>query len=163
MFHILVQRLSGLLNRRIFWLPFSRSTDVDQDWVHACDKILRTCREEGGVLLATPEHMLSFRLMGIEHFCKQSSTADHLGKVQKWLDSEARDILDESDEILDVRYQMIYTIGQQRALEATPDRWTVVQEVLSILKSQAISDVVQGEFEIEACPSQCFPCIRILD
>ena len=49
--------------------------------------------------------------------------AQKLQEMQTWLTSTSRDILDENDEILHVRYQLIYTIGQQ-ALDDGQDRWT---------------------------------------
>jgi Protein of unknown function (DUF3638) len=37
--------------------------------------------------------------------------------VQRWLKRFARDILDESDEILHVKYQLVYTIGSQQPVD----------------------------------------------
>jgi hypothetical protein len=47
--------------------------------------------------------------------------------------------LDESDEILNVAYQLVYTSGSQSALEDHPDRWTAIQEIFTIVKRHAVA------------------------
>jgi Protein of unknown function (DUF3638). len=43
--------------------------------------------------------------------------------------------LDESDEILNVKYQLVYTIGKQSQITCGPLRWQVSQAVLEIAKT----------------------------
>jgi hypothetical protein len=38
-------------------------------------------------------------------------------QTQDWLRAHSRDILDESDEILSVRFELVYTMGVQRPIE----------------------------------------------
>src|SRR5882757_6973727 len=63
MFQLLVGRLSGLLNRPIFYIPFSRSLRMDTSLVDTISCLYRRCVAEGGVLVIQPEHMLSQKLM----------------------------------------------------------------------------------------------------
>ncbi|KAF8546830.1 hypothetical protein OG21DRAFT_1450846 [Imleria badia] len=56
--------------------------------------------------------------------------------LQNWINSHARDILDESDDILHSRFQMIYTIGLQQHMDGYPDRWTITQQVLRLVKDR---------------------------
>lgn len=80
----------------------------------------------GGMLFVQPEHLLSFELMGIERMLSnQLELGNILTDTQRWLDCNSRDILDESDEILSVRFELIYTTALQRASEFSPDRWTI--------------------------------------
>lgn len=84
------------------------------------------------------EHILSFKLMSIDRYLASNNEADHLaaeslGQSQRWLDSHSRDILDESDEILHIRYQLVYTVGNQQPLELHPDRWTIAEELFTFV------------------------------
>jgi Protein of unknown function (DUF3645)./Protein of unknown function (DUF3638). len=81
------------------------------------------------------------------------------------LDDKTRDILDESDEILHVRYQLIYSIGARRPLEHHPDRWTTIQQVFSLVRKHApaVQKVSQFGIEIRDDGRQgAFPYVRIL-
>ncbi|KAI6110733.1 hypothetical protein EDD17DRAFT_1828231 [Pisolithus thermaeus] len=135
MFHLLVDRLGGLANRRIFYLPFSRSLHINRSGARAIQAILEQCTRERGILV-------------------------------RWLHSHARDILDESDEILHVRNQLIYAIGSQRPLEGSPTRWSTTQQLLRLVKRHAAvlyADFPPGvEYEQRHRHCGAFPHIRIL-
>jgi len=120
----------------------------------------------GGVLLVQPEHLLSFELMGFEQLLRgNSELGNALIRTQHWLNQNSRDILDESDEILSVRFELIYTIGTQRAIELSPDRWTIVEHVLGIagrFAKEALHKFPMG-LEILSMQPGRFPRIRILE
>jgi len=165
MFKLLVDRLGGLLNRRIYHLPFSRSLKFNQLDVEALLAILEECKREGGILVTQPEHILSFKLMTVEKQLGQDKIIGaELLRIQRWLTTHVRDILDECDEILHVRNQLVYTIDSQRPLEGFPERWTSAQQILGLVKHRAAS--VQSCFprgaEIEPRPHGAFPHFRIL-
>src|ERR1700683_3180973 len=63
---------------------------------------------------------------------KSRALASEALQLQRWLQESARDILDESDEELHVRYQLIYTMGLQAPIEGHPYRWTTAQQLLSL-------------------------------
>ncbi|PVH70950.1 hypothetical protein DL98DRAFT_553850 [Cadophora sp. DSE1049] len=102
--YLLSQRLGGLVNRRLYHTPFSRKTTLNQEVVQSLQTIFEQCRHRCGVLLALPEHMLSFRLMGRERLSNDMNLAKYLVETDLWLQQHARDVLDESDEILDNRF-----------------------------------------------------------
>lgn len=54
-------------------------------------------------------------------------------KTHKWLNQNVRNILDESDAILQPKYQLIYTLGEQLSLDGGSQRWTVIQAILKQL------------------------------
>ncbi|THV04293.1 hypothetical protein K435DRAFT_961925 [Dendrothele bispora CBS 962.96] len=146
MFQLLVDRVSGMPNRRIFYLPFSRDHKINSELLTAIQSLYRECMESGGILLTQPEHLLSFRLMGVEQILnsglglkrtESSLWQPQLVESHRWLCQHSRDILDESDEILHVRYRLIYTIGKQALLEDHPNRWTTVQEILGLVFKHA--------------------------
>ena len=167
MFHLLADRLGGLVNRRIYFLPFSRSLQVDVQKVAALHEIMSECLKEGGILVVQPEHILSLKLVSVE---KQLPRAEDgpptqlLLKLQSWLHSHSRDILDESDEILHVRYQLVYTIGLQQHMEGFPDRWTITEQVLGLVNKHASSlqELFPLGVEYERGPSGSFSHLRIL-
>ncbi|KJA23151.1 hypothetical protein HYPSUDRAFT_138178 [Hypholoma sublateritium FD-334 SS-4] len=139
MFQLLVERLSGLPNRRVFYLPFSRDVDVktSSETTQKIRMLFEECARVGGILVAQPEHILSFRLMVIDRTLTlegdYDQNAQDLQATQTWLHSASRDILDESDELLHVRYQLIYTKDQQRPLDGSPDRWLTTQKVFDLV------------------------------
>jgi hypothetical protein len=139
MFRILARRLSGLAQRRIYYMPVSRDMKINDAQLRDLQKLWEECVKCRGVLIAQPEHVLSFKLMVAEHNTRFADTpetpsqsfARSLLKSAKWLSSYSRDILDESDEILRVKYQVIYTMGLQEAIYDHPNRWLTNQSVLS--------------------------------
>jgi hypothetical protein len=131
--YLLSQRLGGLVNRRLYHTPFSRKTTLNQEVVQSLQTIFKQCRNRRGVFLALPEHLLSFRLMGRERLSNDRNLAKYLLETDLWLQQHTRDVLDESDEILDNRFQLVYTVGCQQMLDGQPDRWTVTQAVLTCM------------------------------
>jgi hypothetical protein len=61
--------------------------------------------------------------MGLDRlYSGDSEVGDVMVETRDWLYAKSRDILDESDEILSVRFELIYTIGVQRAIKFSPER-----------------------------------------
>ena len=92
------------------------------------------------------------------------SITDELGALQDWVAKLSRDVLDESDEILHVQYQLIYTAGKKIPIDDHPNRWTTVQQVLSRLQAHAMNlcDRFPTMFTVDTRLGG-FPNIRILD
>ncbi|KAF8464761.1 hypothetical protein JB92DRAFT_3064074 [Gautieria morchelliformis] len=166
MFHILKQRICGLANRRLYYLPFSRNVSLGANNIRTICDMFQTCAQDGGVLLCQPEHILSFQLMGLHLLCNTMETerASPILTAQDWLDSKTRDILDESDELLSVRYQLIYTLGTPMPIQDQPDRWQVIQNVFSLLRDNLDETYMQhnGGLELQSAEPHRFPRTRIL-
>ncbi len=140
MTHMLISRLGGLINRRVFYLPISRSIRLSEGDVRTIRGIIDTCRSEGGVLLVQPEHLLSFKLMGIDRsWTENGENKDTLGskivELHQEFESASRDIVDESDENFSVKFELVYTMGSQEAVEMSPDRWILIQELLGLTET----------------------------
>jgi len=167
MFRLLVQKLGGLTGRRIFYMPFNRGIGVDSTVATQIRGLYEECMRTRGILLVQPEHLLSFKLMGFEQLehKKYNEVAKNLLDTSRWLEERARDILDESDEILHVRYQLIYTLGKQTWLDHSPDRWVILQDLFNLVREHATylrKECPKG-VEIQCESPGCFPQIRILE
>ncbi|KIK32258.1 hypothetical protein CY34DRAFT_165237, partial [Suillus luteus UH-Slu-Lm8-n1] len=165
MFQLLVERLSGLAQRRIFYIPFSRALSINSSKVQVYCDLMEECMNTKGILVVQPDHILSFHLMAVDRWLPpQAKAAEDMLRTQLWLDDHTRDILDESDEILHVRYQLVYTVGSQRSLQGHPERWTTTQQVLTLVAKQAAR--LKSEFrfgsEVSIREHGGFPSIRVL-
>lgn len=165
MYRLLAVRLGGLLNRRIFYMPFSRDLQLSTRQINKVRAMYEKCMETGGVLLVQPEHILSFELMGPERLISgHGEMGNGLVKIQQWLNKNSRDILDESDEILSVKFELVYTMGLQRAIDFSPDRWLIVEHVLELVGKyvQTVHNSFPEGLEIYYTSPGSFPRIRIL-
>ena len=169
MFQLLFGRLSGLADRRIFYVPFSRNLRMTASVVQHISALYKQCVDEGGILVVQPEHLLSQKLMSIDTLIasqdihEKLQTARLLEDLQRWLDKVSRDVLDESDEILHVRYQLVYTAGEQMPVEDHPNRWSTTQQVFSLLRKHAAQLHARSPKSFECDQAQIgFPTMRIL-
>ena len=94
-----------------------------------------------------------------EHGEQSLGTASKWLDLQKWIDSHARDILDESDEILHTRFQLVYTIGAEKHMDGCPDRWEITQHVLRLVKKHLfyISKYFPHSMHYKRGPPGSFP------
>ncbi|KAG1892808.1 hypothetical protein F4604DRAFT_1913503 [Suillus subluteus] len=171
MFQLLVERLSGLTNRRIFHLPFSRSLRIASG-SSSIQSFFEDCKDVRGILVALPDHILSFKMMAVEQQLSRASIVEPGQSVampllnsQRWLDTHTRDILDESDELLHVRFQLVYTMGDQQRLEGYPERWTTTQQVMTLVAQHACLLHQEFPFGVEFHPGAIgtFSHFRVLD
>ena len=170
MFRLLARRLSGLAQRRIYYMPISRNMKIDTKQLHDLRVLWEECVQCRGALIAQPEHILSFKLMVADHHVRLTKTprtpppsvAPLLLNLEKWLSSHSRDILDESDEILRVKYQVVYTMGLQEAIYDYPSRWLTIQCVLSRVRRHipTITEGFPGDITVEQGNEDLFPRIR---
>ncbi|KAI0279330.1 hypothetical protein BC826DRAFT_1158632 [Russula brevipes] len=170
MFQLLVGRLSGLANRPIFYIPFSRSLRMNASLIQTISGLYERCVSGGGVLVVQPEHILSQRLMHIDALIASPGNSEkrlisyELGILQEWMAKVSRDVLDESDEILHVRYQLVYAVGNRMPVDDRPNRWITTQRVL--VRLQAHAKNLCAKFpemcQIDTAPTG-FPIIRVLD
>lgn len=87
-----------------------------------------------------PEYLLSFQLKIYESISVQLKidekddrnfgTTKNLLGMFKWMNSNMRTVLDESDAILQAMYQLVYTVGKQFHPDGDSQRWLVAQALL---------------------------------
>ncbi|CAF4113865.1 unnamed protein product [Adineta steineri] len=131
-------KLGGLLNRRV--LPFACRRDMNFSNLQV--EQIFTRLQQGlsncDVVLTSPEDILSFDLLTIDK-CRRNEfdVGQSMLSVQHWCKTYIRDILDESDEILHVKYQLIYSVGRQQQVDGGVERWKTIQSILTFVKQHA--------------------------
>ncbi|OJJ65727.1 hypothetical protein ASPBRDRAFT_79658 [Aspergillus brasiliensis CBS 101740] len=163
-FQMLVSKLGGLLGRRVFHLPVSRSLRIGEPEAEEIEWMCHDCMAEGGVLLVQPEHLLSLKLMCLECFITvREAVGVCLLRILDFFRISSRDVVDESDENFSVKFELIYTMGTQRSLELSPQRWTLIQDMLGLVRKYA--PVIKMQFprsiEVEEPHPGSFPRIRL--
>lgn len=170
-FDALVSKLGGLLNQRVYAFPFRRDISIEARGVHTMHDVYQECIAKHGVVVMRPEQRLSTILKGLE-LCRLGATsatlAAEMRNLQDMVEKNARDILDESDLLLHVKYQVVYTVGEQKPLDGGDLRWKVSQSVLrsaqrhcSALLEKYGNEKMEWKSATEG--PYAFPHIRILD
>lgn len=162
---MLISKLGGLLDRRVYYMPISRSLKLDSTASCQLSRMLHKCMSSGGVLLVQPEHILSFQLMALEcYILDREDVGRRLMSTLDFLGRDARDIVDESDENFNVRFELIYTMGTQRPIELSPDRWLLMQKVLDLVRliAPSVAKAYPKSVEYQHGAKGCFPRFRIL-
>lgn len=167
MFDILVEKLGGIIGRRIYQLPFSRALEWDTERLKYLKEMLNECSSKGGVLLMQPDHILSLYLMMLDHHRREDMDSEQ-GDLLAWFEycfsDMARDVVDESDDNFSPRYELVYTVDEQQSIEFSPDRWLTIQSLLGLVAK--FSDQVKSELPkaiVVDKRGHCFPHIRILE
>lgn len=161
---LLQARLGALLGRTVKHVPFSRRLPTSTSNIQAYWDLHQETLEEQGVILALPEHLLSFKLSGLQRLSSgKVEEATFMMKVQSWLLSRFRDILDECDHSLAVKTQLVYPSGAQSMIDGHPNRWKVVQAVLRLAKSSILQlqrDFPRGVEVTCRLTSGAFPAVH---
>ncbi|CAG8236970.1 unnamed protein product [Penicillium salamii] len=76
MHQMLVGKLGGLVDRRVYQLLFSRSLDLGEAEVNEIQRMCLECMSNRGVLLVQPEYILSLKLMCLECFVAGKTLVD---------------------------------------------------------------------------------------
>lgn len=162
---LLQTRLGGLLGREVRHVPFSRRTATDRETIQKYAKIHKEIMANSGVVVALPEHILSFMLSGLQRLSDSRFVeAKLMIKVQEWMQKACRDILDECDYTLSVRTQLIYPSGSQTMVDGNPHRWHTAQAVLRLVAGHLwnLQQDFPGSIEVIQRPHGGFPLVYFL-
>lgn len=80
------------------------------------------------------------------------------------MQTNSRDIIDKSDEIPSVRYELVYTMGNQHAVDLSPDRWQTIQQLLSLVHRYAEDTLLKWPegLKLQGNDPGAFPLLQIL-
>ena len=161
---MLIAKLGGLVDRPVFYMPFSRVTNPGRAEVAIIRQMLDICTEEGGVLLLQPEHILSLKLMAIDRVIAGEDVGPDLVSLVDFMNNTTRDVVDESDENFSVKFELVYTQGLQQPVDQSPFRWTCVQDLLGVLRRIIFSmkEELFDAIEVIDLHSGGFPRTRVL-
>ncbi|KAH6861099.1 hypothetical protein BKA58DRAFT_448898 [Alternaria rosae] len=165
MLQMLVAKLGGLLNRKVYQMPFSRNLRLSAQDAQIIREIYEECIRERGVLLIQPEHILSFKLMAVECvLIDQPETAQKMLETQQWFDDVSCDCIDESDENFSTKFELIYTMGSQSSIEYAPERWLIIQDLLALIPTVAeqVKKIHPEAIDVEGDGDGRYPRIRFL-
>ncbi|CAF0959459.1 unnamed protein product [Adineta steineri] len=158
-------KLGGLINRRVFPFICRRDLNFTDEQIQSIHSRLRKALLNCDIMITSPEDILSYDLLTIDQ-CRRHffATGKSMLAMQRWLKTYARDVLDESDEILHVKYQLVYTVGSQRQVDGGAERWNTIQSILKLVKQHAAN--ISNEFDKDVCykPSErksAFPQFRL--
>lgn len=158
-------RCGGLVGREVTHVPFSRKTSNKSDTIKAFYNIHTDTIKSSGIMLALPEHILSFTLSGLQRLSDgRLLEAKQMIKVDSALRKLSRDVLDESGVTLAVQTQLIYPSGVQKTVDSHPHRWEMAQELLALVEGHLVN--LQCAFpqsiEVVRRPSGGFPVVFFL-
>ena len=134
----LSSKLGNILGMRLLRLPFCRDLELTCDQINHLSEYLKEHKKQRGFLVSTPEQMMSMQLKALEVYIKDNGdqTKSYHG-LSILYEEIVRNVLDESDDILSVKRQLIYTMGSQIGLDGNNQRWIVLQSILRTLKKYA--------------------------
>jgi len=125
---------ASIMCRRLLHLPFHRGVKLTVQDVQVVRDCLVRCMRAHGAIFISPEHRLSLQLKWHELRLSQVN-ADLVQALPSLDDLPYCDLLDESDEILHHKYQLIYACGANVQLPDGNVRWTAVQTMLHLLQA----------------------------
>jgi Protein of unknown function (DUF3638) len=164
---LLTNKLGGLLNRCVNVLPCRRDMPITAATASTMLSTLQQCIQSKGIVMALPEHRLSFQLKFVEQ-CRADNTAvaTALHSILQLYEQCGRDVLDEIDELLRVKYQLVYTVDGAEPVSGGTQRWTVACAVLACVSRHAAQLAAKHganavEYSAASIPG-AFPYIRIL-
>jgi hypothetical protein len=165
--------LHGCLSGSIFCckvlqLPFNRDVELTRNRVEVIKSIVHYCAEENGIVVVAPEHRQSLELkrkeLALSSSEEQNAIASALLDVthnQGWID-----LLDESDEMLHTRYQLVYARGGAGSLPSATFRSKAVQALFEALLDESIQMFVEQHTLANWCEDEkgvhLFKSMRLL-
>jgi hypothetical protein len=163
-------KLGGLLGKRVYPFICRREFKIEQYSEELLAMLQGIC-QRGHVIVTIPEHRLSLENKALELAASgDNALSASLHRVLQFFSSRGRDVLDESDEILHPKFQLIYSLGQPLDLDGDSMRWIVGAAVLhSVVKN---AGTVRSEFGAVAIElrdrradegDQHYPSIRLLE
>lgn len=139
-------------------------------FVVAISEIMDFTFSYSGVILTLPEYRLSMQLKIYESIQKGNiKLANNFLAVHQWNNKNIRNIMDESDAILQPNYQLVYTMGKPLMPDGGEERWLVIQAVLKRIPYHMKSlydeygkEQIEFDDNITEQQSSIFPKCRIL-
>ncbi|KAL4870316.1 hypothetical protein BDV12DRAFT_195464 [Aspergillus spectabilis] len=145
-FQMLVSKLGGLLDRRVYHMPVTRSLKIDEAKAAEIERMCLECMAKG-----------SFFITGTQ------AGGRCLLRILDFFRASSRDVVDESNENFSARFELIYTMGSQRRLEFSPERWIMAQQLDPMRRyAPAVKEKFPQSIKVEEQGLGSFPRTRLL-
>eukprot|EP00037_Helgoeca_nana_P031742 m.409107 g.409107 ORF g.409107 m.409107 type:complete len:3050 (+) comp28456_c0_seq1:346-9495(+) len=134
---------SSVFQLPLFAFPFHRDVDVTAVRVRCMLEELAHCHDAGGAIMVAPESRTSLHLK--QHELRLAGQTEVAGLIARFEGTPCHDVVDESDEVLRVKFQLIYAVGNVMPLTAFAARCTAVRAVFAaLLHSPECAAVLTG-------------------
>ena len=131
-------KMGGILDMRLLKLPFCRDLHLSYSKMKYLSSYITEHSKQRGFIVSTPEQMMSMQLKASEVFIDgKEEQIESYRLFSETYERSVRNILDESDDILSVKRQLVYTMGSQIALDGNNERWIVIQSIFQSLKKHS--------------------------
>ena len=130
---------ASVLGLPTFLIPFQRDVELDMKNVAVINKMIERCKRDGGFIIMAPEHRLSFELKIKELYLDSNKALSR--KLQMVMGHQWCDIVDEVDEALHHRFQLVYSTGTVVPLPQGRHRWGCIQALLKVLRCIQIEGI----------------------
>eukprot|EP00961_Rhodomonas_salina_P083206 1117888-Rhodomonas_salina.1 len=138
-------KVGGMLGRRIYPMLCRRdlriTKQIAEQHVRRCEMI----RRAGHFVVTVPEHRLSLVNKALESAALQHTENSDVGASMKLMEllrgmeQTGRDFLDESDELLSPKYQLVYTLGAPADMDGGVRRWVTHFAVIQSVGDHALA------------------------
>ncbi|QSZ28812.1 hypothetical protein DSL72_003317 [Monilinia vaccinii-corymbosi] len=158
---LLQGRLGSILGRSLLHIPISRKSPMDVATIRTYYAMHERILQQSGVVLALPENILSFGLSSLQRLADgRIQEGNEMVKVQRWMDKNCRDVMDESDQILSLRTQLIYPSGTQKTVDG--NRWQTAQGLLHLVEGHLfyLQETFPHSIEVIQRPGRGFPIVH---
>ncbi|CAE7813809.1 unnamed protein product [Symbiodinium sp. CCMP2592] len=161
-------KIGGLLGQRVYPMLCRRDLKLEDVPASCLHRMLHRVRQGRHIIVTVPDHRLSLENKAIElAYTGNLQASEGLHSVLDLLKTHVRDVLDESDEILHAKYQLIYTLGNPQEFDGGGLRWRVASSVLALVarRSQMLAETF-GQAAVEFTPGSPtfqFPSVRLLE
>ncbi|GLC47557.1 hypothetical protein PLESTB_000000900 [Pleodorina starrii] len=139
--HLHQHLCAGVLGRKLFVMPFHRDVQLTTAGARAMRASLLHCKQEGGLLLTAPEHRLSLLLKRQELWAKGHAREAEVTALDRLAALPYLDLMDERDELLHHRLQLVYACGDPTALPGLQERTAAMQALLHVVSRLAVAAV----------------------
>lgn len=130
---------AGLLNVRLGEFPFNRDVQLDSKRAATMLEYFRNCAQDGTAIFQTPESRCSLFLkrdeMALSEAAESCSIDKVLGELERF---PVKDIIDESDELLKHKYQLVYAYGDRLFLPALSARCSAIRACLDAMQDDGV-------------------------
>ncbi len=155
---------ASLFGVKLFQIPFHRNVEVTPERVASLNHQAAYCLGDAGALVMTPEARCSLHLKQHELLIAGKESDRH--GLAEFEAIPCKHIIDESDEVLHVKFQLVYAVGGATKLPSLDERCVALRAVMHALQqSPAVLSILSNE-RVAVCdtgePGAFFKLLRLL-